>query len=750
MLLLQSAGLAIAQSAPAAAEEAKTEQEKQLLTHEQRTLLERLFISSARTTGNVLDVPSTITVIDRETLERHLVRDIQDMVRYEPGISVTRQTSLTNPFGQLTGFNIRAMGGNRVQMTVDGSRVQEQIIDGSRDFVDPFTMRSVELVRGPNSVLQGADALGGAVAFRTLDPSDLLDGTKPWAAEVKTAYDSYDRSFRQQASAAAEAGDFRFLGSFGHLGASEGDFGKARADGGQWGCPREPIWPCNKAFPADTDAFNGLMKLQWNPSTEHEFELTGEWFNRTTTIQQMFDSSAALGGYRNADWQRELEMERYRLAVSHDWKVDAPWLDGIKWQVSYSPQRRDTTSTQLRVYPTRDQQNIQVRNYGENFLEADIQANSSFDLGGISHKLTYGFDGDLTDSSYTGYNVTNNLTAGTSTVANNQGFNFPEVTTRRADIYLQDEIKLLDGRLTLTPGLRLATYSIDPTGDTDYVPLPGFEPKKIDETRLIKRVGAIYELDDTYSLYAGYGEGFKMPTSQQLFVSSLSIGSTGFVEVIPNPNLKPEFVRSYELGLRGELDRGYLSLTGFYADYKDFIRSLQPVPGPAERYTSDNVEQVKVWGIELGGEYEIYDDFILTAAVSYQKGRQRVSAGSAETPFDGAVPLTAVLGGRYLIPEWNLETELVATLAHGVTERSDPDAFKPGGYAVIDAYARWKPTRNVDIDFGIENIFDRRYFPNTISGTILNTVSSAVADANNPEMQVAPGRTFKLGATVRF
>ena len=64
MLLLQSAGLAIAQSAPAAAEEAKTEQEKQLLTHEQRTLLERLFISSACTTGNVLDVPSTITVID--------------------------------------------------------------------------------------------------------------------------------------------------------------------------------------------------------------------------------------------------------------------------------------------------------------------------------------------------------------------------------------------------------------------------------------------------------------------------------------------------------------------------------------------------------------------------------------------------------------------------------------------------------------------------------------------------------------
>ncbi len=749
LLLLQSVS-ANAQTAATPPPVKKAEQVKPLLSNEERIVLDRLVVTSARTTGKVLDIPMSVSVIDRETLQRHVVRDIQDMVRYEPGVTVSRTTSLTNPFGQLTGFNIRAMGGNRVQMTVDGSRIQEQIIDGSRDFVDPFNMRSAEIVRGPNSVLQGADALGGAVAFRTLDPDDLLDGSKPWAVEMKTAYDSYDDSFRKQVSAAAESGDFKFLGSFGHLGASEGDFSNSRADGGQWGCPRQAIWPCNKAFPADTDAFNGLMKLQWNPTQDHEVKLTGEWFNRNTTIQQMYDSSAALGGYVNTSWQRELEMERYRLAISHDWKVDAPWLDEIKWQISYSPQKRDTYSNQLRTYPTRRQQNIQVRNYGEDFLEADVQANSSFELGGLSHKLTYGFDGDLTNSSYSGYNITNNLTTGTSTTASNQGFNFPEVDTVRADLYLQDEIKLLDDRLTITPGARLAHYSIDPTGDKDYVPLPGFQPKKIDETKLIKRISAMYELNDTYSLYAGYGEGFKMPTSQQLFVSSLSIGSTGLVEVIPNPNLKPEFVRSYEVGVRGELDKGYFSLTGFYADYKDFIRSLQEVPGKPNHYTSDNVEDVKVWGIEFGGEYEVYENLYLNGSISYQKGTQRISASAADTAFDGAVPLTAVLGGRYLIPDWNLETELVATFAHGVTERADPNAFKPGGYAVLDAYARWKPTENVDVDFGIQNIFDRRYFPNTIAGNITNVISAPVANANNPEMQVAPGRTFKLGATVRF
>lgn len=750
LLLLQSAGATWAQDATPAAMEAEQKTEGPLLDPNEQIMLDRITIVAARTTGNVLDVPMSVTVVDRETLQRHVVRDIQDMVRYQPGVSVTRQTALTNPFGQLTSFNIRAMGGNRVQVLVDGSRVQEQITDGSRDLVDPFTMRSVEIVRGPNSVLQGADALGGVVSFRTLEPSDILDGSKPWAVEMKTAYDSFDNSFRQQATAAAKSGDFEFLGSFGHLGASEAEFTKARAYGGQWGCPRQAVWACNKAFPADTDAYNGLMKLQWSPSADHEFMLTGEWFNRKTSIDQKYNSSATLGGYANDSWQRDLDMERYRLALAHKWMVDAPWLDELNWQVSYSPQKRDTYSDQLRTYPTRRQQNIQVRRYGEDFLEADIQANSSFELGGVSHKLIYGFDGDLTKTNYEGYNVTNNLTTGTSTTAINQGFNFPKVDTVRADIYVQDELKLLDDRLTITPGLRLATYSIDPSGDSDYVPLPGFEPKKIDETRLIKRVGAIYELNETYSLYAGYGEGFKMPTSQQLFVSSLSIGSTGFVEVIPNPNLKPEFVRSYEAGIRGKLDRGYFSLTAFHADYKDFIRSLQPVPGPTEKYTSDNVENVKVWGVEFGGEYEVYDDIFLNGALSYQKGKQRISAGAAETVFDGAVPLTAVLGMRYLIPDWNLETEFVGTFAHGVTERADPNAFKPGGYAVFDAYAKWSPTPNIDVDFGVQNIFDRRYFPNTIAGTITNVISDSVANANPPELQVAPGRTFKLGATVRF
>lgn len=717
-------------------------------SEENQTLeLKMITVSSERAPKNVLDVPVSINVIDRDTLERHQVRDIQDLIRYEPGISVDRQTAINNPFAQLTGFNIRGVSGNRVQMLVDGARVQERITDGSRDFVDPFNMKSVEITRGPNSVLWGADALGGVVFFKTLDPDDLLDGTKPWAVESKLAYDSFDKSFRKQITGAAEAGDFKILGSFGHNSASEPRMSKARADGGIWGCPRGSIWPCNKTMPMDISAYNGLMKLQWDPSADHQIKFTAEWFDRRANINQKYDSGA--NKYENENYDRKLKMQRARFALEHRWSTPADWLDEVKWSLSYSPQKRDTLGDQIRNYntqnPPKRERYKTIRNYSENFLQGDVQLTSSLNLGQIQHNFIYGFAVDFSKTDYDGVNITTDLNNGSIRTEHGKGFSFPRVDTIRADIYLQDEIKLMDERLIIMPGLRLATYSIDPTQDKEHVPVTGFDPEKITKTRLIKRLGATYKLDNHYSVFGSYSEGFKMPTSSQLFTASESPS----FKIIPNPDLKPESVQSYEFGIRGGFDRGYFSLSGFYSDYDDFIQVWQDVPGTADTLTSYNYSSVKVWGIEFSGEYEIYNNLYAHGSLSYMRGDQRATPDADKKPYDGAVPLTTVLGLRYIIPDWNLETEFVGTFAKGPHRRANPDAYKPSGYAVFDAYAHWKPTKNIAINFGVENIFDKRYFPNTLTNYLVNPTNS-VKNANPLELQTAAGRTFKLGATMRF
>ena len=729
------------------------------LTEAQATVLEEIVVLSTRREKRLRDVPQSISVIDRQQLKDRNVRDIQDLVRHEPGVSVTRTTSATNPWGQLNSFTIRGMGENRVQLTVDGSRVQERITDGSRDFFDMSNMKAVEIVKGPNSVLWGADALGGAVMFRTRDPSDLLtkDG-KPWALEVNSGYDSFDHSWRKQVTAAYDFGDVQVLGSYGHTSASEPRLGNARADGGIWGCTRLYIG-CDRLFPADTDVNNALAKVVWTPDGEHTIKLTGELFDRGTSINQLYDMSESTTGipspmsYVNDSYVRDLKMSRMRIALEHNWDVGADWLDTVNWRLSYSPQQRETDSNQNRRYSDRYQLHNQYRDYSETFYEADIQLQSSFDLGPSQHILTYGFDGDHTKGDYTGTNTVYNSLTGTTTVTENQGFSFPRVSTKRADIYLQDEIALLDGRLTLTPGVRLAHYSIDPTGDSTYPGLPGFEPKKQSQTELIKRFGVNYKFDDTYSVYAAYGEGFKMPTSAQLFQSSTDIftGSS----IVPNPALRPESVQNYEVGFRGELDRGYFTVGAFYAEYSDFIRSLRPTTVTAPdgtkvtAYTSDNVEDVRFWGIEFGGEYEVMENTTASANIAWSRGRQKVNATAATTAFDGAVPLVAVLGLKHELPDYGLQFELFTTLAAGRTESSNPDAYLPSGYALFDAYAKWTPRENFELTAGIENIFNRRYFPNTLTSHA-RSADPLTANVNPLELQTGAGRTFKLGATVKF
>lgn len=732
------------------------------LSDTQITLLDRLVIYASRETKRPLDMPQTITVVTQEDLAKRVVRDMQDLVRYEPGISVDRQTAITNPWGQLNSFSIRGMGGNRVLTMVDGSRIQERITDGSRDFIDTWNLQAVELVRGPNSVLWGADALGGTVAMRTRSPQDLLQGAdKNWALEVRTAYDSYDASWRKQITGAYDFGAVQVLGSFGHLGSEEPKLTKADPNGGVWGiCPRPTYFRCNELFPADTSAYNGLVKIVATPNEDHKITLTGEFFDRNTVMQQIWDSSATQGAptntaYNSTAYPRILDMERYRLALEHDWQVRADWLDSVKWQVSYSPQRRITNSTNYQTYANRKQRVFQLREYGETFLEADLQLVSSFAAGPTFHTLTYGFDGDYTQTHYEGRNETWRSDTNVTTVAVNQGFAFPKTQTVRADLFIQDEIKAFDDRLTITPGLRLANYHIAPDGA--YSGLPGYKPAPVSSTELVKKLSLQYELTDDLSVYASYGEGFKMPNAQQLFQSSSGIGNFGFVDLVPNPDLKPESVKNYEVGVRGDFEQGWFSVSGFYSQYSNFIRGLQVAPGAVllpsgdfSRYWSDNVENVDLYGVEVGGEYEFYENIFASANLTWQRGTQKVSAGSATTPFDGAVPLTAVLGLRYEIPEHGLELELLTTLAAGPTERASATAFKPDGYVLVDGYVTWKPTENVEVNFGVQNILDTRYFPNTLTNYAATPASVAVAAQNPIEAQVGPGRTFKVGTTVRF
>ncbi|WP_369521400.1 TonB-dependent receptor plug domain-containing protein, partial [Escherichia coli] len=54
---------------------------------------DRVQVTATRTERAVSDVAATVDVIDREQMDRHLVQDIKDLLRYEPGLSVSRSAA---------------------------------------------------------------------------------------------------------------------------------------------------------------------------------------------------------------------------------------------------------------------------------------------------------------------------------------------------------------------------------------------------------------------------------------------------------------------------------------------------------------------------------------------------------------------------------------------------------------------------------------------------------------------------------
>ncbi|WP_347266159.1 TonB-dependent hemoglobin/transferrin/lactoferrin family receptor [Paracoccus sp. (in: a-proteobacteria)] len=699
------------------------------------------------------EVAASVTVIDGKTLKARGLDDMKKLVRYAPGVSVARQTTSTDPFGTFGGFIIRGVGGNRVQMLVDGSRVAEGIQDGTRDYLDFSFIRQVEIAKGPASTLWGADALGGVVAVRTIDPEDLLEG-RDFGGMGRMGHDSQNRGTSVSAAFAQRLGDWSVMLGAARSAAHEAELPNARDDGGIYGCPRNVdlgATPCGRLNPMNIDATRLLAKAVWDPGNSHRLAFSFDRLDRKTEVAYdhvLGPVHSLLTGAPTGEvihrYDRQLDLHRSRFAIEHVWTPDGRFIDELRTTLAHVPNgyarsgEKWATSAAGHQVVTRD-----YLDYDEDFLELDIQATSRFETAGAAHLVTWGFDGDRTSIDYARRDLARDLTAGTVTETRAGGFNFADADIRRADVYVQDRITLLDGALEITPGLRFATYRITPRPNADYQAVPGSEPRLRKDDALLKSLGLLYRFGEGWQVWGRYGEGFKMPTAQQLYTSVPG----AFFDLIPAPDLKPESVKSIELGLRRQTARGHVSATLFSADYDDFIQSLYNLPGTSI-YTYRNLSERHIWGLELEGAYEVSDRLRLTGSLAWQKGSQRADPDADKTPAT-LPPLTAVLGASWDTPQPGLTLDVSGRFASRVKYVESDSNFRPSGYGVIDAFARWEFAENAVLNLGVTNLFDRRYFEAS-AADYDRTASDAVAAANPIELQTGAGRVFTASLDYRF
>lgn len=693
-------------------------------------------VTATRTPTPVDRVPATVTVIDEEQIADQLATDTNDLVRFEPGVSVPRSPArfgaalgATGRDGN-SGFTIRGIGGNRVLIQVDGIRVPDSFgfgaqLTGRGDYVDLGIVRSVEILRGPASALYGSDGLAGAVSFQTSDPADLLGEGRDITGMVRAGYASDSDEFSETALVAARSGAWSGLVSYTRRDGHELDNqGENDAENSTRTTPN----------PQDTRSNAALAKIVFTPNDRHRFRLTAEYGDSFVFTDVLSGRSATVLDLYGRDTSE-------RKRVSLDWRYTGDgaidfaqvafyWQDSDNRQFTFEDRQPAVDRTRINTFDNR-------------IVGGSAEARSSFATGAIQHTLVFG--GDLSVTRQEGLRDGTVPPAGETFPTRA----FPVTDFTLAGAFVGDEISIADGAFTLHPALRFDYYDLDASDDPL---LPSFQGADQNGSRVTPRIGAVWRFAPNVSLYGNYAMGFKAPSPTQVNQFFENLTSPFFsYRTIPNPDLRPETSETWEAGLRYQGPIASASITGFIGRYDDFI-SQEQIGGAGTiadpiLFQFVNLDRVEIEGVEARGALNFPNGFNADFSFAWATG-DIVEPGNVTRPLSSIDPVKIVLGAGYRDPGGRFGAQLYLTaIARKSLDRTagvcTTECYRPDASTVLDATAFWRINDNFTLRAGLFNITDESYA--YWSDVIGLSATSAVPDA-----YTRSGRNVRVSLTARF
>ncbi len=728
------AGPAWAQQAP---EEIREEK------REERRTLDKVTVSAQ-------SIPQSITentqVISAAEVEANQARSLDDLVRYIPGVAVDN----IGRFGSM-GFNIRGMDGDRVAITVDGLSLGETLnpptyfaydfFASGRGGLDIDAMKSVEIIKGADSITAGSGALGGAVVFVTKDPVDYLDpGVDDTHLGFKLGYASANEEKMATATIANRTGAWESLLVYT---ARQGHETESFYSGSRPGIPGTAR---EIPDPLDYDNSNALFKLHYHVAENHRLGLVAERFSADS---QLDNQSRLNSSYLTRTSDDESERERY--GINWLWQADRALFDELDWR--YDHQRAYTLGHTLMTVPSGCPAGVsspavapchrtEHRDFEQKLDKTVLHLDKRID----NHRLGYGISAER--KSVTFADVKTRFVGTTPEVGvgwPQYGMDFvPDTDTDAYSVYLRDQIHLVGDRLLLNAGVRYDHYRYSPSLDSAQY---SDDTGTIDDVSFSSptwQLGASWNLTPHHVLWVQTGAGFRAPTAENLYYPTSTSVATDVASgqpvdlwnTVANPNLKAEKSRNIELGYRWQGQRHRLGISVYRNDYRDFIEYDTLVRNPDVEYQTcntagtvcdnffgdeydrlDNIGDVTVEGVELEGRWLITDAWSLR--FSYARGKGEEKDG---TPLQSIIPAAGIVGLGYTAPDgrWGLESVLQhnwgkklsdATLADTANFTQIPEDYFKGdnGYTVVDLQGHYRIGRHATLNLGVYNLFDEEY-----------------------------------------
>ena len=164
--------------------------------------LDTVVITATRTPTPLENVGSAVTVITRDEIEKSQARSLTDLLRAVPGISVAQSG---RPGGQTSVF-VRGLNSNQTLFLIDGARITNPL-NGlvTLSNLTPDQVERIEIVRGPQSTLYGADAMGGAINIITKKGAGAMSGS---ATLEGGSHDSFRQGLELSGSTERLSGNF--------------------------------------------------------------------------------------------------------------------------------------------------------------------------------------------------------------------------------------------------------------------------------------------------------------------------------------------------------------------------------------------------------------------------------------------------------------------------------------------------------------------------------------------------------------
>ncbi|AYF50685.1 TonB-dependent receptor [Pseudomonas fluorescens] len=724
--------------------------------------LQQVTISATRNEQNISSVPSTVTVQEREELDRQNVNTIRELVRYEPNVSVGGAGGRSSN----SGYNIRGIDGDRILTQVDGVEVPDNFFNGPyaktrRNYVDPEIVKRVEILRGPASALYGSSAIGGAVSYFTLDPDDIIKPGQDVGARLKTGYSSADDSWLTSGTVAGRVQDVDGLL---HLSQRNGHEMESYDGNNATGLAR------TGANPEDARTTNVLAKLGWNYGDDNRLGLTYEKYKDDRDVNLMNAVGGPFTGGRGFNFYRARSgndtITRERFGIENRFALDSPIADQIKTSLNYQIAKTDQSTAEI-YQPSRRVLRTRETLYEEKQWVFDAQLDKAFSIGETDHQVTYGTT--LKQQKVTGSRegaatclaVGGGCTAigAPSPIASDsvkKASDFPDPTINTYSLFAQDQITW--DKWTFLPAVRYDYTQLKPKLTDEF--LNTVDPTRIyahsdkEKTwhRVTPKFGLTYALTDQYTWFGQYAEGFRTPSAKALYgrFENLQQGYT----VEPNPNLKPESSKGVETGIRGNFDSGSFDIAVFYNKYRDFIDEDASVAGgTAQQFEANNIKHATIKGIEAKGRLDL-DAFgapqglYTQGSVGYTYGRNDDNG----EPLNSVNPLKGVFGLGYeqeqygALVSWTLvkKQDRVDSTTFHAPDGSTGAPFKTPGFGIVDLTGFYKVTNDVTINGGLYNLTDKKYWNWDDVRSYDGVGEAGVTAPANLDRLTQPGRNFAI------